>query len=70
MLWLNKLVLDNKKPLFEQEFVEAGIIDYFQLVGPFNGYMSYDELANKYQLLPNNISFIKYIKLKVAIPIS
>ena len=32
--------------------------------------MSCDELANKYQLVPNNGSFIKYIKLKAAIPIS
>ena len=35
-----------------------------------NEYMSCNELANKYQLVSNNVSLMKYIKLKVAILIS
>ena len=58
----------KRQPLLEQEFVDAGIIYLPQLVGPNNDVLSYDELAKKHKLVPNNVSFINFIKMKAAIP--
>ena len=68
LLWLNKSVLYKRQPLLEQEFVDAGIIYLLQLVGPNNDFLSYDELAKKFKLMPNNVFFINFIKMKAEIP--
>ena len=57
----------KRQPLLEQEFVDAGIIYLLQLVGPNNDFLPYDELAKKHKLVPNNVSFINFIKMKAAI---
>ena len=68
LLRLNKSVLYKRQSLLEQEFVDAGIIYLPQLVCPNNDFLSYDELAKKHKLVPNNVSFINFIKMKAAIP--
>ena len=69
-LWftVNKLVSYPNKPLLNQEFFNAGLFDYHQQLNSENEMYSHDEMAPKFELNPNNFSFIKYIKLVAAIP--
>ena len=53
-LWLNKLVCLNKAELYNEEFFNAGIVDY-------------DRVTEKFVIHPNNSSFIEFIKLCAAL---
>ena len=68
-LWLNKFVKYRNKPVFYEEFFEAGIYDLYQLKKINNELFSYDEIAIIFGMTPNNQSFIKYIKLISALPL-
>ena len=50
------------------EYLNAGLFDLYQLLNSNGDLHSYDELAGKFYLTPNNCSFIKHIKLISAIP--
>ena len=50
------------------EYFNAGLFDFYQLLNSNGDLYSYDELAEKFRLTPNNYSFIKHIKLMSAIP--
>ena len=51
------------------KFFEAGIYDLYQLKKPNNALFSYDEIAIIFGMRSNNQSFVKYIKLKSALPL-
>ena len=68
-LWPNKLVKYHGKSMFTKEFSDAGILDARQLIGPNGTYKTYDDVAVEYNLLPNNQSFVEYVKLISAIPL-
>ena len=68
-LWLNKFVKHRNKPVFYEEFFEAGIYDLYQLKKPNNELFSYDEIALIFGITPKNQSFVKYIKLISALPL-
>ena len=68
-LWLNKFVKYRNKPVFYEEFFEAGIYDFYQLKKTNKELFSYDEIAIIFGMTPNNQSFIKYIKLISALPL-
>ena len=65
-LWLNKVVKYQNKPILNDEFFNAGIHDFYQLVKTNGDLFSYDEIAINFRMNPNNHSFIKYIKLTSA----
>ena len=69
-LWLNKGVKYQNKPIFNDEFFNAGIHDFYQLVKTNGDLFSYDEIAINFRMNPNNHSFIKYNKLISALPIN
>ena len=54
--------------MFVEEFCKAGIFDFFQLLKSDSKLYSYDEVASAFDMISNNKSFIKYIKLISAIP--
>ena len=60
-LWLNKFVKYNGEPMCEKEFFDAEILDARQLIGPNGIYKTYDNVAVKYNLLPDNQSFVEYM---------
>ena len=68
-LWLNKVVKYRNKPVFYEEFFEAGICDLYQLKKTNNELFSYHEIAIIFGMTPNNQSFVKYIKLISALPL-
>ena len=67
-LWLNKSVKYQNKPIFNDECFKAGTCDFYQLVKPDGNLFSYDKMAIKFKMTLNNHSFIKYVKLILAIP--
>ena len=67
-LWLNRFLKYKNKPLYNEEFANAGIVDAKQLVDSNGNFKSYDNLAIEYNLNPNNASFIEHVKLVSAIP--
>ena len=67
-LWLNKSLKYKGRPLYIKEFSDAGIVDAQQNVDVNGNFKSCDEIATEYDLIPNNCSFIEYIKLKSAVP--
>jgi len=69
-LWLNKEVKYQSKPLLIEEFFDAGIYDFHQLLKPDGNLSTYDETAMTFRLNANNYSFNKFIKLTAAIPIN
>ena len=56
--------------MFVEEFGKAGIFDFFQILKSDYEFYSYDEVASAFHMIPNNASFIKYIKLVSAIPMA
>ena len=58
-LWFIKLGKYHNKPLLIEEFLNAGIFDYDQVLNSENEMYSYDKMAAKFELNPNNFSFIK-----------
>ena len=67
-LWLNKSLKCKVRSLYIEEFSDAGIVDAPQIVDINGNFKSYDEIATEYDLIPNNRSFIEYIKLLSAVP--
>ena len=67
-LWLNKLVCLNKAALYNEEFVNAGIVDYGQLINSAGEILDYDRVIEKFDIPPNNCFFIVYTKLCAALP--
>ena len=51
-----------------KEFSDAGIVDAQQIVDINGNFKSYDEIATECNLIPNNRSFIEYIKLISVVP--
>ena len=47
LLWLNKFVCYRKKTMLINEFLNAGIVSYNQLINMCD-YIRYDDLANQY----------------------
>ena len=68
ILWLNKLVKYQNKPIFIEEFYSVGIYDFQQLFTSHGQLKSCDKLANEFGMRASNNAFIKYIKLIAAIP--
>ena len=62
-LWLNKLVRINKAVLYNEKFVNAGIVDYGHLINLAGEILDYERVTEKFDILPNNSSFIKFTKL-------
>ena len=56
------------RPLYIREFSDAGIVDAQQIVDINGNFKSCDEIETEYDLIPNNRSFIEYIKLISAVP--
>ena len=69
-LWLHKNVKYQNKPLFIEEFFNAGIFDFEQLLDSDGNMKSYDTLSADFGLTPNNYSFIKHVKMTSAIPLA
>ena len=67
-LWLNKSLKYKGRPLYIKEFSDAGIVDAQQIVDINGNFKPYDEIATEYNLIPNNRSFIEYIKLISVVP--
>ena len=67
-LWLNKLVRLNKTVLFNELFVNAGIVDYGHLINSAGELLDYDGVTKKFDIPPNNSSFIEFTKLYAALP--
>ena len=67
-LWLNKLVRLNKAVLYNEEFVNAKIVDNGHLIDSVGEILDYDEVIKKFAIPPNDSSFIKFTKLCAAIP--
>ena len=67
-LWLNKSLKYKGRPLYIKEFSDAGIVDAQQIVDINGNFKLYDEIAAEYDLIPNNRSFIEYIKLISVVP--
>ena len=67
-LRLNKLVRLNKAVLYNEEFVNAGIVDYGHLINSAGELLDYDGVTEKFHISPNNSSFIEFIKLCAALP--
>ena len=68
-LWLNKFMKYRKRPVFYEEFFEAGIYDLYQLRKTNNESYTHDEKAIIFGMTSNNQSFVKYIKLISALPL-
>ena len=66
--WLNKLVCSNKVVLYNEEFVNAGIVDYGHLISSAGEILNYDRVNKKLDIFPNNSSFIEFTKLCAATP--
>ena len=56
-LWLNKLVRLNKAVLYNEEFVNAGIIDYGHLVHSAGETLEYDKATKKFDIFSKNSFF-------------
>ena len=67
-LWLNKLVRLNKTVLYNEVFVNAGIVDYGHLINSAGELLDYDGVTKKFDIPPSNSSFIEFNKLYAALP--
>ena len=67
-LSLNKLIRLNKAVLHNEEFVNAGIVDYGHLINSAGEMLDYDGATEKFHIPRNNSSFIEFIKVCAAIP--
>ena len=54
--------------MYIQESINAGLYDYYQLLHSNGTMMTYDALAQKFGIEPNNKNFVEFIKLQFAIP--
>ena len=53
--------------MFIEEFCKAGIFNFFQLLKSDYEIYLYDKVTSAFHMIPNNTSFIKYIKFVSAI---
>ena len=67
--WLNKLVRLNKAVLYNEEFDNAGIVDYGHLINSAGEILDYDRVTKKFDISPNNSSFIEFTKLYAVYPV-
>ena len=65
---VNKLVLLNKAVLYNEEFVNARIVDYDNLINSAGETLDNDRVTKKFDIPPNNSSFIEFTKLCAALP--
>ena len=65
-LWLNKLVRLNQAVLYNEEFFNAGIVDYGHSINLAGKILDYDRVIEKFDIPPNNSSFIEFTKLCAA----
>ena len=56
--------------MFNEEFRNAGIFDFEQLLDSDGNMKSYDTLSVDFGLNPNNYSFITYVKMTSAISLT
>ena len=66
LLWLNKLVRLNKAVLYNEEFVNAGIVDYGHLINSAGEILDYDGVTEKFHIprvitLPS-LNLFKYVQ--------
>ena len=66
--WLNNSLKYKGRPLYIKELSDAGIEDAQQIVDINGNFKSYDKIATEYDFIPNNCSFIEYIKPISAVP--
>ena len=64
------MVKYQNKPMLIEEFFNAGIFDFQQLLDSDENIKPYDDLSIDYGFTPNNYSFIKHVKLISADPLS
>ena len=69
-LRLNKNVKYRNKPLFIEEFFNAGIFDFEQLLDSDGDIKSYDTSSANFGLTRNNYNFIKHVKMISTIPLA
>ena len=62
-LWLNNKLNYKRSPMYIQESINAGLYDYYQLLHSNGTMMTYDTLAQKFGIEPNNKNFVEFIKL-------
>jgi len=53
-----------------EELFDAGLYDFYQLLKPDGSLNTYNETAAAFVLKANSYSFIKFIKLTAALPVS
>ena len=66
-LWLNSNAKYGRSTLHIEEFANAGINYHYQLVDNNINYLSFDDLAQKYDLKNEYELFSKYVKLYLSI---
>ena len=54
--------------MYNEEFVNAEIVDYCHLINSASEILDYDGVTKKFYIPRNNSSFIEFIKLCAAIP--
>ena len=54
-LWLNKLVRLNKAVLYNEELVNAGIVDYGHLINSAGEILDHDRVTKKFDIPPNKL---------------
>ena len=62
-LWVNKLVRFDKAVLYNEEFVNVGTVDYGHLSNWASEILHNNKVTEKFDIPPNNSSFIEYTKL-------
>ena len=67
-LWRESDVKYRRSILYIEKFANAGINYHYQLVNDINNYLSFGDLAQKYDLKNENKLFLKYVKLYISIP--
>ena len=67
-LWLNNKLKYKRSPMYIQEFINAGLYDYYQHLYSNGTMITYNAVAQKFGIEPNNKNFLEFIKLQFAIP--
>ena len=67
-LWLNNKLKYKRSPMYIQEFINAGLYDYYQHLYSNGTMITYNALTQKFGIEPNNKNFLEFIKLQFAIP--
>ena len=66
-LGLNYNVKYKCSAIFIKKFANAGMYYHYQLIDDNNNYLSFGDLAQKFDLKKNNKLFFKYVKLYLSI---